>query len=185
MADNDYIGEIQNQRLNQQWSNSMQWSTPSWMRGGFKEGPRVSQAPKFKPPRINMRLNWGANEQIMDRGFNKGEQWSKRYNNKSVSVDDTATTGTPLPSPTAGTAVTGPTPATPNTPTAPTASASMPSPSSAPMTMASSGQPRPLISMAQNAAQQTPFGQTMGQIRTRVGAIRNTRANRRSSGTVI
>jgi hypothetical protein len=53
------------------------------------------------------------------------------------------------------------------------------------MTMASSGGARPLISMVQNAAQQTPAGQTMGQIRTAWGAVRNARAQRRSSGTVI
>jgi hypothetical protein len=180
MAENDYIGDIQNQRLNQQWSNSMNWNTPSWMQTGFKQGPRVSQAPRFKPPSIGMRLNWGANEQIMDRGFNKGEKWSERYKDKTAPAD---TSGTPLPGPTPGTAVTGPTaPATPSTPTAP---GTMSAPSSSPMTMASSGGARPLISMVQNAAQQTPAGQTMGQIRTAWGAVRNARAQRRSSGTVI
>jgi len=172
MAENDYIGEIQNQRLNQQWSNSMQWSTPSWMQTGFKQGPRVSQAPRFRPPSINMRLNWGTNQHIMDRGFNKGEQWSKRYNNQSVKADDAPVAGQPLPSPTAGTAVAG-SPPTPATPTAPTASAS-------PM-----GQQRPTIGMVSNAVQQTPTGQTMGQIRTAWGAVRNARAQRRSSGTII
>ena len=182
MADNDYIGEIQNQRLNQQWSNSMQWSTPSWMQAGFKQGPRVSQAPRFRPPSIGMRLNWGANEHIMDRGFNKGgEKWSDRYKDKPI--PDSPTTGTPLPAPSPGTAVTGPT--APATPTTPTASGNLPAPSSSPMTMASSGGARPLISMTRNVAQQTSFGQTIGQVRNIYGAIRNTRANRRSSGTVI
>jgi len=181
MAENDYIGEMQNQRLNQQWSNSMQWSTPSWMQTGFKQGPRVSQAPRFRPPSIGMRLNWGANEHIMDRGFNKGEKWSDRYKDKTA--PDSSTTGTPLPAPSPGTAVTGPT--APATPSTPTASANVPAPSSSPMTMASSGGARPLISMVQNAAQQTPAGQTMGQIRTAWGAVRNARAQRRSSGTVI
>ena len=58
MADNDYIGQIQNQRLNQQWSNSMNWSTPSWMRGGFKEGQKPSTQ-RFQPLRGNATLNWG------------------------------------------------------------------------------------------------------------------------------
>ena len=58
MAENDYIGNIQNQRLNQQWSNNMAWSTPSWMRGGFKEGPRVSTQ-RFQATTSGAQLNWG------------------------------------------------------------------------------------------------------------------------------
>ncbi len=138
----------------------------------FKTGPKVSTS-RFRPPSINMRLNWGANEHIMDRGFNNDkEKWSKRYKDKTAPADDSATTGTPLPAPTAGTAVAG-SPPTPATPTAPTASASL----SAPPT----GQGRPTISMASNNAQQTPIG----QIRTAWGAVRNARSQRRSSGTVI
>jgi hypothetical protein len=176
MADNDYIGNIQNQRLQQQWTNNMNMTTPSWMRGQFKTGPRVSTH-RFKAPSINMRLNWGTDQHIMDRGFNKGDQWSKRYKDKTAPADDSATTGTPLPAPTAGTAVAGspPTPATPTTPTASTAGYTAPP----------TGQPRPTISMASNAFQQTPTGQNMGQIRTTWGAVRNARAQRRSSGTTI
>lgn len=140
----------------------------------FKTGPKVSTS-RFKPPSINMRLNWGTDQHIMDRGFNKGEKWSERYKDKTAPADDSATTGTPLPAPQSGTAVAGspPAPATPVTPTAPTASASLSAPST--------GQVRPTISMASNNAQQTPIG----QIRTAWGAVRNARAQRRSSGTVI
>ena len=67
MADNDYIGQIQNQRLNQQWSNSMNWSTPSWMRGGFKEGLKPSTQ-RFQPLRGNATLNWGQGDTEMRDG---------------------------------------------------------------------------------------------------------------------
>lgn len=161
MADNDYIGEIQSQRLNQQWTNSMSWSTPSWMRGNFKQGPRVSQTPRYRTPSSGTRLDWGTNQQIMDRGFNKGDKWSERYKDKPMAEPSTTT---PLAPPTAGTAVTGPT--APATPSTPTATSSFPAPSTAPMMTASSGQPRPVINMGQNA-------------------VRASRAQRRSSGTVI
>jgi hypothetical protein len=40
--DTDYIGQIQNARWNTQASGWLM-RTPSWMEGGFKSGPRVSQ----------------------------------------------------------------------------------------------------------------------------------------------
>lgn len=32
--------------------------TPSWMEGGFKSGPRVSQR-QFSPPNAGIHQNWG------------------------------------------------------------------------------------------------------------------------------
>ncbi len=142
----------------------------------FKTGPKVSTS-RFRPPSINMRLNWGANEHIMDRGFNNDkEKWSDKYKSTTAPKEEPPAS---LPAPQPGTAVAGapPAPTAPTTPTAPTASASLPSPST--------GQGRPTISMISNAFQQTPTGQTIGQIRTAWGAVRNARAQRRSSGTVI
>jgi hypothetical protein len=125
MAENDYIGDIQNQRLNQQWSNSMAWQTPSWMRGGFKKGPTVqsrSQARSYK----SQLLNWDKGDGIMTSGFNDGNKvaWSKRTAGLTMPTSPTtsgplpaptgspspAPTGSPSPAPTAGTPPTSPTP---------------------------------------------------------------------------
>lgn len=61
MADNDYIGTIQNQRLQQQWSNNMAWSTPSWMQGGFKQGTQTSTA-RYQPVRAGVQQSWDGGE---------------------------------------------------------------------------------------------------------------------------
>jgi len=62
MADNDYLGQIQNQRLNQQWSNSMAWTTPSWMQGGFKQGTPQGGGSTFRAPNAGVRQSWDGAE---------------------------------------------------------------------------------------------------------------------------
>jgi hypothetical protein len=62
MADNDYLGNIQSQRLNQQWSNSMAWSTPSWMQGGFKQGTPQGGGSTFRAPNAGVRQSWDGAE---------------------------------------------------------------------------------------------------------------------------
>jgi hypothetical protein len=64
MADNDYLGNIQQQRLNQQWSNNMAWATPSWMQGDFKQGNRVSQT-RYQAPNAGVSQSWRGGE-ILD-----------------------------------------------------------------------------------------------------------------------
>lgn len=127
MAENDYIGNIQNQRLNQQWSNNMAWQTPSWMKGGFKQGPNVqsrSQARSYK----SQLLNWDKGDTIMTPGFNDGNKtaWSKRT--AGLKMPTNPTTGGPLPAPTGSPSPTPtgatPTAGTPPTPPAPTMTAS-------------------------------------------------------------
>lgn len=61
MADNDYLGNIQQQRLNQQWSNNMAWATPSWMQGDFKQGNRVSQQ-RYQAPNAGVSQSWRGGE---------------------------------------------------------------------------------------------------------------------------
>jgi len=58
MADNDYLGNIQSQRLNQQWSNSMAWSTPSWMQGGFKQGTPQGGGSTFRAANAGVQQSW-------------------------------------------------------------------------------------------------------------------------------
>ena len=68
MADNDYLGNIQQQRLNQQWSNNMAWSTPYWMKGDFKQGSSVSQnrfQNRFQAPNAGVSQSWRGGE-ILD-----------------------------------------------------------------------------------------------------------------------
>ena len=86
MADNDYIGQIQNQRLNQQWSNSMNWSTPSWMRGGFKEGQKPSTQ-RFQVTTSGARLNWGQGDTEMrdGRSIDKKEEENQYEENSRPS----------------------------------------------------------------------------------------------------
>lgn len=55
--DSDYIGSIQNARWNTQASGWLM-RTPSWMEGGFKSGPRISQR-QFSPPSAGIHQNWG------------------------------------------------------------------------------------------------------------------------------
>ncbi len=127
MADNDYLGNIQNQRLNQQWSDSMAWNTPSWMRGQFKQGPRVSQT-RFRPPSTGVRQNWNkGNTDIMTPGMNDGNR--TKLSERSWGLSMPSSTGTSsLPSPTALPAPTGApvatTLGTPSTPSAPITTAS-------------------------------------------------------------
>ena len=63
MADNDYIGQLQNSRwqsLNAGYLNR----TPSWMRGDFKQGNRVSQQ-RYQPARAGVSQYWAGGE-ILD-----------------------------------------------------------------------------------------------------------------------
>jgi len=63
MADNDYIGQLQNSRwqsLNAGYLNR----TPSWMRGDFKQGNRVSQQ-RYQAVDGGVRQSWRGGE-ILD-----------------------------------------------------------------------------------------------------------------------
>jgi hypothetical protein len=134
MADNDYIGNIQSQRLNQQWSNNMAWSTPSWMRGGFKQGPNVQSRAQSRSYKSQL-LNWDKGDTIMTSGFNDKNKgaWSERTAGLKMPTSSSTTTGGPLPAPTGS-----PSPA----PTGATSTAGTPATPPAP-TMTASTRPRP------------------------------------------
>jgi len=106
MAENDYLGNIQNQRLNQQWSESMSWSTPSWMKGRLKQGPTVSQT-RFRAPSAGVSQDWNkGNTNIMTPGMNDGN--STKLSQRSWGLSMPSNKGTSgLPSPTGLPAPTG------------------------------------------------------------------------------
>jgi hypothetical protein len=151
MAENDYLGNIQNQRLNQQWSNSMAWTTPSWMQTGFKQGREASTA-KYQPVSMGIQPNYYRDAQMKMnpsmratitptvRGALAGG-WSRGRGARSGTTGTTRTTGTT--SRTAGRPTSSGTPPSSTAPTLPTTPLPAPSPTTPPYTGPSSPPPAP------------------------------------------
>lgn len=151
MAENDYLSNIQNQRLNQQWSNNMAWTTPSWMQADFKQGRAASTA-KYQPVSMGIQPNYYRDAQMKMnpsmratltptvRGALAGG-WSRGRGARSGTTGTTRTTGTT--SRTAGRPTSSGTPPSSTAPTLPTTPLPAPSPTTPPYTGPSSPPPAP------------------------------------------